>query len=166
MTPEMVERARENARRTHVANVEFRLGEIEHLPVPDSSIDVVISNCVINLSPDKPQVFREAWRVLKPGGRLLVSDIVLAVPLPPALLSSPTAYLGCIAGASLRADYLAMIAAAGFTAVQVVGEDRFPVELYANDPAIRRLVSESGLAPDELCRAASSVTSIKVAATR
>jgi SAM-dependent methyltransferase len=166
MTPEMVEKARENAGKTAAANVEFRLGEIEHLPVADSSADVVISNCVINLSPDKPQVFREAFRVLRPGGRLMVSDIVLAAPLPRGLLDSAAAYVGCISGASLRGDYLEMIADAGFRDVTVVSEDRFPVELPAGDPTLQALVRESGLAPDDLRAAAADVMSIKVAATR
>ncbi|MEO0085527.1 MAG: arsenite methyltransferase [candidate division WOR-3 bacterium] len=166
MTPEMVEKARENARRAGIANVEFRLGEIEHLPVADNSIDVVISNCVINLSPDKPQVFREASRVLKPGGRLMVSDIVLAAPLPQALLDSAAAYVGCISGASLRADYLAMISAAGFAEVTVVSEERFPVEVTANDPTLQALVRNSKLTGDELRRAAAGVRSAKVSALK
>lgn len=166
MTPEMVERARANARRAGVANVEFRLGEIEHLPVADSSVDVVISNCVINLSPDKPQVFREALRVLKPGGRLLVSDIVLAAPLPPRLRDCAAAYVGCISGASLRAEYLAMIAGAGFGQVVVLSESRFPVEAAAGDPTLQALVRESGLSTDELKVAATALSSICVAAAR
>ncbi|MFO7676183.1 MAG: arsenite methyltransferase [bacterium] len=166
MTPEMIEKARANARKAGVANVEFRLGEIEHLPVADASADVIISNCVINLSPDKPQAFREAFRVLRPGGRLMVSDIVLATPLPRALLDSAAAYVGCISGASLRADYLAMIAAAGFRDVTAVSEERFPVEASASDPTLQALVRESGLADDDLRRAASGVMSLKVAATK
>ncbi len=166
MTPEMVEKARENARRSACANVEFRLGEIEHLPVADSSVDCVISNCVINLSPDKLQVFREAFRVLRPGGRLMVSDIVLAAPLPRAILESAAAYVGCISGASLRSEYLELIAAAGFTDIRVVGEERFPVEAAASDPTLQALVRESGLAADELVRLAAGVRSIKVSAIK
>jgi arsenite methyltransferase len=166
MTPEMVEKARANTLKAGADNVEFRLGEIEHLPVADNSVDAVISNCVINLSTDKPQVFREAFRALRPGGRLMVSDIVLAAPLPRALLDSVAAYVGCISGASLRADYLAMIAAAGFAAVTVVAEDRFPVEAAASDPTLEALVRESGLSIDELRRAAAGVLSIKVSAVK
>jgi len=166
MTPEMVERARANARKSGVTNVEFRLGEIEHLPVADSSVDAIISNCVINLSSDKPQVFREAFRVLRPGGRLMVSDIVLDAPLPQALLGSVSAYVGCVSGASLKADYLRMISAAGFADVSVVAEDRFPVEATASDPTLVALVRESGLAVEELARLARGVRSIKVAARR
>ncbi len=102
MTPDMLDRARENARKGSYNNVEFRLGEIENLPVSNDSVDVIISNCVINLAPDKPRVFGEAFRVLKPGGRLMVSDIVLTKPLPAALKNSIEAYVGCVAGASLK----------------------------------------------------------------
>lgn len=166
MTPEMLEKARENARKSAHANVEFRLGEIEHLPVADNSVDVIISNCVINLSPDKPQVFREAFRVLRAGGRLMVSDIVLDAPLPKAILDSAAAYVGCISGASLRADYLSLITAAGFEDVQVVAEERFPVEAAASDPTLQALVRESGLPPDELTRLARGVRSVKVSAAK
>ncbi len=124
MTPEMIERARENARNEDVANVEFRLGEIEHLPVADASVDVVISNCVINLSPDKPQVFREAFRALKPGGRLMVSDIVLRGELPREVLESMEQYVGCVAGASQIDDYLGAIRDAGFRDVKIVKDTR------------------------------------------
>lgn len=166
MTPEMLEKARENARKSAHANVEFRLGEIEHLPVADNSVDVIISNCVINLSPDKPQVFREAFRVLRAGGRLMVSDIVLDAPLPKAILDSAAAYVGCISGASLRAEYLALIAGVGFEDVQVVAEERFPVEAAASDPTLQALVRESGLPPDELTRLARGIRSVKVSAAK
>jgi arsenite methyltransferase len=166
MTPEMLERARKNAADARAANVEFRLGEIEHLPVADNSVDAVISNCVINLSPDKPQVFREAFRVLRPGGRLMVSDIVLDSPLPKGLLDSAAAYVGCISGASLKADYLAMMSAAGFSDVATVSEERFPVEATASDPTLQALVRESGLSGDELRRAAAGVLSVKVSALK
>jgi len=164
MTPEMIEKARLNSEKVRVTNVQFRLGEIEHLPVSDGSVDVVISNCVINLSPDKPQVFREAFRVLRPGGRLMVSDIVLDSPLPQGLLDSVGAYVGCISGASLKADYLAMMTAAGFSNVSVVSEERFPVEVTASDPTLQALVHESGLSVDELRTAAAGVRSVKVSA--
>lgn len=122
MTHDMLERARFNARRAGIENVEFRLGEIEHLPIANESVDLVISNCVINLSPDKPQVFREALRVLRPGGRMVVSDIVLTRPLPQEVRESVEAYTGCIAGASLRDTYLRQIREAGFTNVEIVEE--------------------------------------------
>lgn len=122
MTAEMISRARENAEKGNYTNVEFRLGEIENLPVADNFVDVLISNCVINLSPDKGQVFREAFRVLKPGGRLMVSDIVLLKELPDDIKNSVAAYTGCIAGASRKEEYLAAIAAAGFQEAGVVSE--------------------------------------------
>ena len=122
MTAEMIDRARENARVNGIENVEFRLGEIEHLPVADGSVDVVISNCVVNLSPDKPQVFRDTFRALKPGGRMLLSDIVLLRELPDAIRESIEAYVGCVAGASMKANYLAAIEEAGFEDVEVLKE--------------------------------------------
>jgi arsenite methyltransferase len=119
MTPAMVEKARANAAKAGLANVEFRLGEIEHLPVADGTVDVIMSNCVINLSPDKPAVFAEAFRVLKPGGRLAVSDVVATAKLPEALANSLAAHAGCIAGAVDVADLKAMLAGAGFSAVRI-----------------------------------------------
>ncbi|MBE9524776.1 MAG: arsenite methyltransferase [Chloroflexi bacterium] len=120
MTPAMLEKARANKTKLGADNVEFRLGEIEHLPVPDASIDVIISNCVINLSTDKPQVFREAYRALRPGGKLAVSDMVTEGPLPDAIKSSLSAWAGCIAGALDVQDYVAGIKAAGFVDVELV----------------------------------------------
>ncbi len=125
MTPEMLHRARDNARSGGYDNVEFRLGEIENLPVADGTVDAVISNCVINLSPDKERVFNEAYRVLKPGGRVMVSDIVLTKELPEDIRNSLEAYAGCVAGASRKEDYLATIAGAGFENVEVVSEQAF-----------------------------------------
>jgi len=119
MTPAMLDRARANKAKMGATNVDFRLGEIEHLPVADQSVDVVISNCVINLSPDKPQVFREAFRVLKPGGKLAVSDIVTDGPLPQVIKDNLSAWAGCVAGAMDVADYVAAIESAGFHRVDV-----------------------------------------------
>ena len=125
MTPEMLDRARENLRKGNYKNVEFRLGEIENLPVADNSVDAIISNCVINLSTDKKRVFGEAFRVLKSGGRLMVSDIVLLGELPENIMNSISAYVGCIAGASQKNDYLNAIKAAGFKSVKVVDRNQF-----------------------------------------
>ena len=119
MTAAMIEKARANREKIGASNVEFRLGEIEHLPVADDDVDVVISNCVINLSPDKPQVFREAYRVLRPGGRLSVSDIVTNGPLPDAIKQSMAAWAGCVAGALEVDDYVAAIEDAGFVDVKL-----------------------------------------------
>jgi arsenite methyltransferase len=119
MTASMIEKARANKAKIGAENVEFRLGEIEHLPVPDDSVDVIISNCVINLSPDKPQVFRETFRALRPGGRIAVSDIVTDGPLPEAIKNDLTAWAGCIAGALDVKDYIAAIEDAGFEDVEL-----------------------------------------------
>ena len=166
MTPEMVEQARENARKGGYQNVEFRLGEIEHIPAADSSVDVVISNCVINLSPDKPAVFRDAFRVLRPGGRLMVSDIVLLADLPDFIRSSIAAYVGCISGALRKEDYLAAITGAGFGEVRVMDETTFPVELMLNDPTAGAIIDKLNLTREKAADMASSVVSIKVSAVK
>jgi ubiquinone/menaquinone biosynthesis C-methylase UbiE len=119
MTPEMIERARVNAAKIGAANVEFRQGQIEALPVEDATADVIISNCVINLSPDKPQVFREMFRVLKPGGRVAVSDIVTSGPMPEALKNDREAWCECVAGAIPAEDYAEGLRDAGFVDAQV-----------------------------------------------
>ncbi len=127
MTPEMIDTARANARKGNVKNVEFRLGEIEHLPVANESVDAIISNCVINLSPDKEQVFKEAYRVLKKGGRILVSD-VMASGLPEEAKKSISLWASCIAGAIEIEDYLHKIMAAGFKKVEVVNKEEYSRE--------------------------------------
>ena len=123
MTPAMVSKARANAEQGDYANVEFRLGEIEHLPVADGTVDVIISNCVINLSPDKSAVFRDSYRVLKPGGRLAISDVVATADLPDEVAGDLALYSGCMAGASLVADLEAMMAAAGFEDIRIAPKD-------------------------------------------
>ena len=130
MTPEMIDRARENAAKDGTKNVEFRLGEIEHLPVADNTVDVIMSNCVINLSPEKPEVFREAFRVLKPGGRLAVTDIIATAPLPEELRNNAKLHTACLAGAAMIDEVTAALIGAGFTAVRIT-----PVE--ASRAAIR-----------------------------
>ena len=119
MTPSMIEKARENKARIGAENVEFRLGEIEHLPVADGFADVIISNCVINLSPDKPQVLRDTFRVLKPGGRISISDIVTRGDLPDEIKNDLGAWVGCVAGAVDEGDYLRMLESAGFVDVEL-----------------------------------------------
>ena len=166
MTPEMLEKARQNAAKVQAANVQFRLGEIEHLPVSDNSVDAVISNCVINLSPDKPQVFRDTFRVLRPGGRLMVSDLALTAELPSAVRDSVAAYVGCVAGALLKIDYLTAMSDAGFTDVRVVSEEHYPVDLLTGDPRAGEAMADSGISREELLAAAQSVVSIKVTARK
>jgi arsenite methyltransferase len=119
MTPEMISRARENAAKAGALNVEFRLGEIEHLPVADASVDVILSNCVINLVPDKRAALREAFRVLKPGGRLAIADVVQTAPLPPELRDDVVSLVGCIAGAASVSDLKEWLASAGFSDVRI-----------------------------------------------
>jgi len=119
MTPDMVSKARKNAEKMGTANVEFRLGEIEHLPVADNRADIIISNCVINLSPDKRNVYREAFRVLKPGGRLAISDIVATAPLPQQIRENLAAVTGCIGGAATIADTEKILKAVGFENIQI-----------------------------------------------
>lgn len=124
MTPEMISKARRNASAGDFPHVEFRLGEIEYLPVADRSIDVILSNCVINLSPDKQQVFREAFRVLKKGGRLAVSDIVLTAELPTAIKNDlDVSYSGCISGASSIKDLQSMLEQSGFSQIEIKPKD-------------------------------------------
>jgi SAM-dependent methyltransferase len=166
MTPEMIEKAKENAKKSNYRNVEFRRGDIETLPVDDDSIDVVMSNCVINLSPDKAKVFKEAFRTLKPGGRLTISDIVLVRELPKFVKESIEAYVGCVSGAMIKSDYLEKIEAAGFRDVLVMDETSFPVELMVNDPTAKRMMDHLGIGLDEARGIASSVVSIKVSAVK
>jgi SAM-dependent methyltransferase len=166
MTPEMVAKAWENAKKGGYQNVEFRLGDIEHLPVIDNSVDVILSNCVVNLSPNKPKVFSEAFRVLKPGGKLTLSDVVLQRPLPPVLANSAAAYLGCVAGASLKSDYLDMLRTAEFEDVQVVGESPFYLGEMETDPVVRTIIEEAKLTPEQVEEVGKSIVSIKLVATK
>lgn len=159
MTPEMVERARRNAEKAGVANVEFRSGRLESLPVEDATIDAVTSNCVINLVPDKSLVFREAARVLRPGGRLVISDIVLDGELPEAVRNDVLAYVGCVAGASQRDAYFDAVASAGFSSVEVLDDvdtvgavsDTFPGQ-------VQTFTERTGVELDQLRGKVRSVT--------
>jgi SAM-dependent methyltransferase len=162
MTPEMIERARKNAQQGNYQNVEFRLGELENLPVADHYADAVISNCVINLVPDKKRVFQETFRVLKPGGRLMVSDIVLLRELPDSIKASVAAYVGCVSGAMQKEDYLGAIRAAGFEEVRVVNETSFPVDCLENDPTAKAIVEGLNIPSEEMKGLATSVRSIEV----
>nr|WP_233341094.1 arsenite methyltransferase [Haloprofundus sp. MHR1] len=123
MTPEMIEKARDNIGKNNATNVEFRLGEIEHLPIADEVVDVVISNCVVNLSPDKQQVFDEAYRVLQPGGRLAISDVVLTAELPDGVRGDPESVASCVAGASPVSELEQILSAAGFEQIQIESKE-------------------------------------------
>jgi len=162
MTPEMIDKARENARKGKYENVEFRLGVIDNLPVADGTVDVIISNCVINLSPNKTRVFEEAFRVLKPNGRLMVSDIVLLKKLPETIRKNVQAYIGCLSGAEMKSKYLQMIEDAGFQEVKVIEENRFPVENMAHDPAAQAIVRTLEITAEKAKKIANIVASVKV----
>lgn len=145
MTPEMIERARSIAVKDNFSNVEFRLGEIENLPVADNSVDVVISNCVINLSADKGRVFEEIYRVLKPGGRVAISDIVLIKELPEKTRASIEAYVGCVAGAVLIDNYKELVETSGLNDVKVTVKDSsLPLDHDTKDPLARAILDSFG----------------------
>jgi SAM-dependent methyltransferase len=166
MTPEMLDKARTNAAKGKYTNVEFRLGEIENLPVADNSVDVIISNCVINLAPNKKRVFEEAFRVLAPKGRVMVSDIVLLKPLPEAVRDSVEAYAGCIAGAEIKDNYLDAIRKAGFTDVTVLDEKTYPLEYIISEEVFEDALGKLKMSQEELKATADSVVSIKVSAVK
>jgi arsenite methyltransferase len=162
MTPEMIDRARENAKKASYRNVEFRLGEIENLPVADNTVDVLISNCVINLAPEKRRVFEEAFRVLKPGGRLMISDIVLLKKLPGIVKKSEEAYAGCVSGAVMKDEYLALIGEAGFQKVRVIEETHSLSEKAVNESTACSGAENLGIPVAKLKEIANSVVSVKV----
>ncbi|HUV12229.1 MAG TPA: methyltransferase domain-containing protein, partial [Acidobacteriota bacterium] len=165
MTPEMIEKAGTNTNKGGFSNVEFRLGEIEDLPVTDNSVDAIISNCVINLAPDKRKVFQEAFRVLKSGGRLMVSDLVLLRELPGPIESSVRALTGCIAGALKKDDYLEAIHAAGFEEVRIVEETVYPIA--ENEAMIEEISNELKIPRSIINQAADrTVASITVFAAK
>ena len=166
MTPEMIARARRNAAAGGYDNVEFRLGEIEHLPVADGSVDAIISNCVINLVPDKRQVFADALRALKPGGRLSVSDIVLLGEVPVTIRDSVDAYVACLSGAILRDEYLGLLDEVGFTRIEVTSETGFDLgDVIAGD-LVEEFKSHTGASDAQLAAAARLFQSIRVSATK
>jgi arsenite methyltransferase len=170
MTPEMIQRATANARAGGYTNVEFRLGDIEKLPVDDRSVDVIISNCVINLAADKDKVFAEAFRVLKPGGRLMVSDTVMTKPVPEAMRKSVAAYVGCVSGALMKDEYLSKLRAAGFAKAEIVQDSPLkdsPIDFAA---MIRDLGFPVDKNPEEMAAISAvfieSISSITVTAVR
>jgi SAM-dependent methyltransferase len=166
MTPPMIEKGRENAERGGYSNVEFRLGEIENLPVADSTVDLIISNCVINLSVNKRRVFEEAFRTLKPGGKLMVSDIVLLKELPEEIRKSMEAYSACVAGALQRDEYLKVIREAGFQDVRVESEKSFDMDLAESDPAVQSAKNEVPIADSQARGPGNTIQSVSVSATK
>jgi SAM-dependent methyltransferase len=165
MTAEMLERARANCKKSGYGNVEFRLGEIENLPIADNTADIIISNCVINLSPNKQRVFNEAYRVLKPTGRLMISDMVVLGEIPQKIRNSILAYVGCIAGAENKDDYLGKIKQAGFQKIRVIKEEYLPPEMLG-DPDIQGTVMKLRLTKNETAKIAKQIVSIKVSAVK
>lgn len=164
MTPEMLERARRNAATAGHRNVEFREGRIEALPLADAAVDVVISNCVINLVPDKAAVYREVARVLRPGGRMVVSDVVLDAPLPAAVADSVAALTGCVAGASLRSEYLQMISAAGLTSIEILADKGFGEMALSMVP--EELLGQARAAGIDVVAVAGTVRSLTIRARK
>lgn len=159
MTPQMVERARKNAASAGHGNVEFREGRLEALPVDDGTVDAVTSNCVINLVPDKAAVFEEVARVLKPGGRMVVSDIVLERPLPEAVRTDIAAWVGCISGALRREEYIGLVESAGFGAVEVLKDVDYGASMEAVGPdQVAELLERTGAQRDDLVGTVRSVT--------
>lgn len=166
MTPEMIALARRNAARSGADNVEFRLGEIEALPVQDGTADLVISNCVINLVPDKTKAFAEALRILKPGGRISVSDIVTTAPLPDAARRSVGAYVACLGGAMVLDEYLAAARKAGFEDVRVVSESAYATCEDEAEELLGAFDADAGVTHDEAIAAAQLFRSVTVHAVR
>jgi arsenite methyltransferase len=166
MTPEMLDKARANAKKGKFTNVEFRLGEIENLPVADNSVDIIISNCVINLAPNKKRVFEEAFRVLAPKGRLMVSDIVLLNALPASIQNNVEAYAGCISGAVLKDKYLELIRKAGFSEIKVLEEKTYPLEYIISESTLKDAIKMAKMTEDEVKKAAKTIVSVKVSAIK
>ena len=166
MTPEMIAKARANTETEGYDNVEFRLGEIENLPAPDNFFDKVISNCVINLSTDKARVFNEIRRVLKPGGKFIISDIVLTQPLPEEILKSVSAYVSCIAGASLLEGYIDQIKEAGFNEVRILNKSEFSFDLIVSEPNLKDILGDQLASVLQNIGSNSPVVSITVSAVK
>ena len=166
MTPEMVMQARKNAKKGNYKNVEFIIGEIENLPIENDSIDLIISNCVINLSNQKEQVFREAFRVLKQNGSILFSDIVLQKELPDYVKYTVEGHIACLAGAIRKEDYIFGLEQAGFSGIQIKKLSHFPIELMLNDPIAQKIVSENQLTEIEISEIVNSIASISIYAKK
>ncbi len=166
MTQDMLDKARENAIQGNYSNVEFRLGEIENLPVSDNSVDLIISNCVINLSTNKERVFQEAYRVLKPGGRMFISDIVILEDLPEYIRDNINSYIGCVSGAVLKGKYLDIIKKAGFNDVEIQSETSFPTEFITSDVVAKEYIEKFDISLEQVEGIAKTIVSIKVKSTK
>jgi arsenite methyltransferase len=166
ITPEMVAQAQKNATKGNYKNVEFKVGEIENLPVESNSVDLIISNCVINLSNQKEQVFKEAFRVAKPNGRIMISDIILLTELPDYVKNSVEGHIACLSGAVTKDDYINAISKAGFTDIRIDKQAHFPIELMLNDPIAEKIVRENNLTEKDIAAIAHSIASISISAKK
>lgn len=164
MTPEMIAQANKNAKKGNYQNVAFRLGEIENLPVENDSIDLIISNCVINLSHQKEKVFEEAFRVLKNNGRILISDIMLRNDLPDYIKNTVEGHVACLAGAVRKEYYLNAMSKAGFTNIRIEKQTSFPIALMLHDPIAQKIVSENNLDEHDIKELANAISSISISA--
>jgi SAM-dependent methyltransferase len=166
ITPEMVLLAQKNAEKGKYKNVEFKVGEIENLPIENNSVDLIISNCVINLSNQKERVFEEAFRVAKPNGRIMISDIILLNDLPDYVKNSVEGHIACLAGAVRKEHYIYAISKAGFENISIDKEAPFPIELMLNDPIAEKIVRENNLTEKEIKDIANSIASISISAKK
>lgn len=166
ITPEMVLQAQKNAEKGKYKNIEFKVGEIENLPVESNSIDLIISNCVINLSNQKDKVFEEAFRVAKPNGRIMISDIILLNDLPAYVKNSVEGHIACLAGAVRKESYMDAISKAGFKNISIDKQAPFPIELMLNDPIAEKIVRENNLTEKEIKDIANSIASISISAKK
>jgi arsenite methyltransferase len=166
ITPEMVAQAKKNAEKGNYKNVEFKVGEIENLPVESESVDLIISNCVINLSNQKELVFKEAFRVAKPNGRIMISDIILLSDLPDYVKNSVEGHIACLAGAVRKEDYINAITQAGFKDISIDKQAPFPIELMLNDPIAEKIVRENNLTEKEITAIANSIASVSISAKK
>lgn len=166
ITPEMVAQAKKNAEKGNYKNIEFKVGAIENLPVESESVDLIISNCVINLSNQKEQVFKEAFRVAKSNGRIMISDIILLKDLPDYVKNSVEGHIACLAGAIKKEDYINAIAKAGFTAISIDKEAGFPIELMLNDPIAEKIIREHNLTEKEISAIANAIASVSISAKK
>lgn len=166
ITPEMVAQAKKNAEKGSYKNVEFKVGEIENLPIENDSVDLIISNCVINLSNQKERVFKEAYSVAKPDGRIMISDIILVNDLPDYVKNSVEGHIACLAGAVRKEHYIEAISKAGFTDIKIDKQAPFPIELMLNDPIAEKIVRENNLKEEDVEKIAGSIASISISAKK